>query len=182
MTIKNKCIQHNLNCVNEITIRGARREDIPSIVETSWASTTEEEMVGFTAPEWGTFRDAEKLRNEWIKENKLRDDYEVIVAERTGQIIGYVVFKREKEFLYIDLIHVRKSQRGKGFGRALVEYIERLAIEGGQTRIETETTENAQGMPWWSYGFWLGMGFSDTGERVTTKWNFKLIPFIKRLS
>ena len=167
--------------MNEMTIREARREDIPSIVETSRASTTNEEMVGFTAPEWGTFRDVEKLGNEWITGNRLRDDYEIIVAERRDQIVGYLVFKREQEFLYIDLIHIRKSEQRKGLGRGFLEYVERLAIEDGKTRIETETTENAQGVPWKSYRFWLRMGFSDTGERLKTKWDFKLIPFIKRL-
>jgi GNAT superfamily N-acetyltransferase len=167
--------------VNEITIREARREDMPSIVETSRASTTEEEMVGFTAPEWGTFRDVEKLEDEWTTGNKLRDDYEVIVAERRGQIVGYLVFKREKEFLYIDLVHIRKSEQRKGLGRAFLEYVERLAIEGGQTRIETDTIENAQGVPWKSYSFWLRMGFRDTGERLKTEWDFKMIHFVKQL-
>jgi GNAT superfamily N-acetyltransferase len=139
-------------------------------------------MVGHTAPEWGTFRDVEKLGGEWITGNRLRDDYEVIVAERGGQIVGYLVFKREKEFMYIDLVHIRKPEQGKGLGRAFVEYIERLASEGGQTRLETETTEDAQGVPWKSYNFWLRMGFEDTGKRLKTKWDFKLIPFVKRLS
>lgn len=139
-------------------------------------------MVGHTAPEWGTFRDVERLRNEWITGNRLKDDYEVIVAEREGQIIGYLVFKREHEFMYIDLVHIRKPEQGKGLGRTFVEYIEKLAIEGGQTRIETETTEDAQGVPWKSYNFWLKMGFHDTGGRVKTKWDFKIIPFVKRLS
>ena len=168
--------------MNEITIRQARREDIPSIVETSRASTTEKEMVGFTAPEWGTFRDIEKLGGEWTTGNRLKDDYEVIVAEKKDQIVGYLVFKREQEHLYIDLVHIRKSEQGKGIGRALLEYIERLAIESGLTRIETDTVENAQGVPWKSYDFWLKMGFRDTGERLKTKWDFKTIPFVKRLS
>lgn len=168
--------------MNEITIRQARREDIPSIVETSHSSATDEEMVGFTAPEWGTFRDIEKLEGEWTTGNRLKDDYEVIVSEKEGQIVGYLVFKREQEHMYIDLIHIGKSEQGKGIGRALLEYIERLAIESGLTRIETDTVENAQGEPWKSYNFWLKMGFRDTGERLKTKWDFKTIPFVKRLS
>ncbi len=168
--------------MNEVTIRDAQREDIPSIVETSHASATNEEIVGFTAPEWGTFRDIKKLEGEWATENKLRDDFEVIVAEKRGQIVGYLVFKREQEFLYIDLVHIRKSEQRKGLGRALLGHIERLAIESGTTRIETDTVENAQGVPWKSYNFWIKMGFRDTGERLKTKWDFKTIPFVKQLS
>jgi N-acetylglutamate synthase-like GNAT family acetyltransferase len=168
--------------VNEITIRQARREDIPSIVETCRASTTEEEIVGFTAPEWATFRNVETLRGEWTTGNRLKDDYEVIVLERRNKIAGYLVFKREQEHMYIDGINIRKSEQGKGIGRALLEYIERLAIESGLTRIETDTTESAQGVLWKSYNFWLKMGFLDTGERLKTEWDFKTIPFVKRLS
>ncbi len=168
--------------MDKIAIRQARREDVPTIVDTCRASTTEEEIVGFTAPEWGTFRDIEKLRGEWTTGNRLRDDYEVIVVEKRGLIVGYLVFRREQERMYIDRINIRKPEQGEGLGRALLEYVERLAIEDGQTHIETDTVENAQGVPWKSYNFWLRMGFRDTGERMITKWDFKIIPFVKRLS
>jgi GNAT superfamily N-acetyltransferase len=79
-------------------------------------------------------------------------------------------------------MNVRKAEQKQGVGRALVEYVERLAIEKGLTRVETDTTENADGVPWNSYDFWLKMGFIDTGERLKTKWDLKTIPFVKWLS
>jgi GNAT superfamily N-acetyltransferase len=91
------------------------------------------------------------------------------------------VFKREQEFLYIDQMDIRKSEQRKGVGRALVEYVERLAMEKGLARVETDTTENADGVPWNSYDFWIKMGFRDTGERLKTNWDFKTIPFVKWL-
>jgi GNAT superfamily N-acetyltransferase len=163
-------------------IREARREDISSIVDACLASVPEEEMIGFTAPEWGTFRDVKRLKGIWTTGNRLKDDYEVIVSERDGLILGFLVFKKEQEYMYIDQVNIRKSEQGKGIGRAFQEYIESLAIESGLKRIETDTTENAQGVPWRSYNFWLKMGFQDTGKRLKTKWDFKTIPFVKRLS
>ena len=163
-------------------IRKAKREDIQSIVETRLTSTTDEEISGFTTPEWGTFLDVEKLSSEWTTGNRLKDDYEVIVSERDEKIVGYLVFKREQEHLYIDAVHVRKSEQRRGVGKALLEYLESLAIECGLARIETETVESAQGMPWLSYDFWIRMGFRDTGERLETEWHFKLIPLVKLLS
>jgi len=41
--------------------------------------------------------------------------------------------------------------------------------------------QNAEGIPWKSYGFWTKIGYEDTGERLTTKWNFKIVPFVKNL-
>lgn len=168
--------------MSTIIIRNARREDVPSIVDTCRASTTEEEMIGFTAPEWGTFRDIKKLSAIWTTGNRLKDNYEVIVSERGAQIVGFLVYKRERKFMYIDQVNIKRSEQGKGVGRDFVEYIERLATESGLTRIETDTTENADGIPWNSYDFWIKMGFKDTGERLKTKWDFKTIPFVKQLS
>ncbi len=167
--------------MNEITIREARSEDIPSIADTCRASTTEKELIGFSAPGWATFRDVNELRKIWTVENRLKDDFEVIVAENRGQIVGFLVFKRYPECMYIDDLDIRRSEQGKGVGRTLVEHVESLAIKDGLTRIETDTTENAQGVPWNSYDFWLKMGFRDTGERLKTEWDFKTIPFVKRL-
>jgi N-acetylglutamate synthase-like GNAT family acetyltransferase len=165
--------------VSAITIREARREDIPSIVETCQDSTTNEELIGFSTPEWGTFRDIRKLKNIWTTGNRLKDDYEVIVSEKGGQIVGFLVFKIEEEHLYIDQVNIRHSEQGAGVGRAFVEYVERLAAKSGLIRIETDTTENADGVPWKSYGFWIRMGFKDTGQRLKTKWSFKTIPLVK---
>jgi GNAT superfamily N-acetyltransferase len=168
--------------VVEVIIREATREDILTIVEVRRASTTEEETIGFTAIEWGTFLDVKKLRAEWTTGNRMKDDYEVIVSEKGGQIVGYLVFKREQEHLYIDAVHVRKSEQRKGVGKALLVYLERLAIDIGFKRIETETVENAHGVPWISYDFWIKMGFGDTGERLETEWDFKMIPFVKQVN
>lgn len=171
----------NQTRVGKVIIREAMKGDIPSIVEVRRASTTEEETIGFTTAEWGTFLDVEKLRNEWTTGNRLKDDYEVVVSEIDKQIVGFLVFKREQEHMYLDAVHIRKSEQKKGIGSALLEYLERLTIECGLGRIETDTVENADGVPWNSYDFWIKMGFRDTGERLETKWDFKLIPFVKWL-
>jgi L-amino acid N-acyltransferase YncA len=163
-------------------IREARSEDIPSIVDVCRASVPEEELIGFTAPEWDAFREVERLREIWTTGNRLKDDYEVIVSEGEGEVLGFLVFKREQDYLYIDQVNIRKSEQGKGIGRAFQEHVERLAIESGLKRIKTDTTENAQGVPWRSNDFWIKMGFQDTGERLETEWGFKTIPFVKWLS
>jgi hypothetical protein len=47
--------------------------------------------------------------------------------------------------------------------------------------MKTDTSENAMGVPWKAYGFWRRMGFKDTGDRLSTKYDFKEIPLIKEL-
>jgi GNAT superfamily N-acetyltransferase len=113
--------------------------------------------------------------------NKLKDGFEVFVAEEKGKMVGFIVFKIEHDCGYIDNIVVVKEEQGKGVGGALVEYVECIAKSKGCCLMKTDTTENAYGVPWKAYGFWTRMGYEDTGERLRTDYNFKEIPLIKKL-
>ncbi len=165
----------------KLVIRTATKNDIPSIVNVSLASTEKEETQGFTAPEWGTYSSSEELRKVWAKENRLKDGSEVIVAKKNRKIVGFIVFKMEYDYCYIDDIAVVRDEQRKGIGRALVTYVENIVKANGYSFMRTDTTESAEGIPWKSYGFWTKMGYTDTGERLTTKWDFKTIPFFKNL-
>ena len=92
-----------------------------------------------------------------------------------------MVFKIENGAGYIDNINVSKRQQREGTGKALVHYAEDIARSRGVRTMRTDTTENAEGKPWKSYGFWTKMGYKDTGERLPTKLNFKEINFTKKL-
>ncbi len=75
-----------------------------------------------------------------------------------------------------------KEEQGKGIGKALVTYIENLVKSKGYSLMKTDTSENANGVPWKAYGFWRKMRYVDTGERITMKhYDFKEISFIKKL-
>lgn len=117
----------------------------------------------------------------WVEKNRLKDGSEVILAEKNEKIVGFIVFKMESDHSYIDNIDIVKDEQKKGIGRALVEHVENTAKANGHSLMKTDTTENAKGIPWKSYGFWTKMGYKDNGERLPTKWNFKTIPLIKNL-
>lgn len=167
--------------MRKLIIRAATTDDIPSIVKVSLASATREEIQGFSAPEWVTYSSSEELRKVWAEENRLRDGLEVIVAKENGEIVGFIVFKMECDHGYIDNIDIAKDEQRKGIGRALVEHVENIAKAKGCSLMKTDTTENGEGIPWKSYGFWIKMGYKNNGERLPTKWNFKTIPFVKKL-
>ena len=59
--------------------------------------------------------------------------------------------------------------------------MEGLAKSRGFNFIRTDTTENSNGVPWKAYGFWKRMGYEDTGERVSSIYDFKNIPLVKKL-
>jgi len=164
-----------------LVIRAATPLDVPWIVNACLTSTTKEEVRGFAADEWVTFSSVEELSRVWVEENRLKDGSEVVVAERDGRVIGFIVFKLERDYVYIDNIDIVREEQRKGVGKSLVTHVENLALANGYSLMKTDTTENAEGVPWKSYGFWIRMGYRDTGERLPTKWDFKTIPFVKRL-
>ena len=162
-------------------IRPASISDVPSIVKVRLGALTKEELVGFVIPEDNLHSSVDKLRENWEKDNKLTGGFEVFVAEAEGEILGFIVYNMKDYNDNIDNVVVAREEQGKGIGRALVEYVEGLAKSRGFDILKTDTTENANGVPWKAYGFWKKMGYKDTGERVPTEYNFKVIRLVKTL-
>jgi ribosomal protein S18 acetylase RimI-like enzyme len=167
--------------MSSLVIRPALITDVSSIVEVRVGAFTEEDVSGFIVPGESLYASTEKLRKMWGRENLLKDGFEVFVAECETNVVGFIVYNMKSCDDNIDNVVVAKKEQGKGVGRALVEYVEALAKYRGYDVMRTDTTENAEGVPWKSYGFWRRMGYEDTGERVTTEYGFKVIPLLKKL-
>jgi GNAT superfamily N-acetyltransferase len=167
--------------MSSLVIRVATIRDISGIVKIRLKTLTDEEISGFSAPEFATTSSNEKLLKVWDRGNRLKDGFEVFLAEDDGRVVGYMMFKVDGDSGYIDDIVVAKEEQGKGVGRALVTYAEGVAKSQSCYLMKTDTTENTNGIPWRSYNFWLRMGYEDTGGRIPTDYDFKEIPFIKRL-
>lgn len=179
----NKTYLIDLECwilMHSLKIRPATIHDIPSIVDIRVGAVTKEEISEFVVPEDNMYTSIEKLRETWDYENRLKDGFEVFVVEVLDRIVGFIVFTVKGDD-NIDNIVVAKNHQGKGMGRALVDYVEDLARSRGFCVIGTDTTENVNGVAWKAYGFWIKMGYEDSGERVPTKYDFKVIPLIKKL-
>jgi ribosomal protein S18 acetylase RimI-like enzyme len=167
--------------MSPFVIRSALITDVSSIVEVRVGAFTEEEVSGFVVPGESLYASTEKLRKMWDRDNLLKDGFEVFVAECETNVVGFIVYNMKSCDDNIDNVVVAKKEQGKGVGRALVEYVEALAKYRGYDAMRTDTTENAEGVPWKSYGFWRRMGYEDTGERVATEYGFKVIPLLKKL-
>ena len=164
-----------------IIIRKATVKDIPSIVSVRLGTLTEEELHGFSAPEFAYTSSMKEMEKTWDSGNMLKDGLEVFVAEDEDRLVGYMMFKIKGDSGYIDDVVVAREEQARGIGRALVAYVESIAKSKGCSFMKTDTTENAAGIAWRSYGFWTRMGYEDTGERLPTNYDFKEIPFIKKL-
>lgn len=67
---------------------------------------------------------------------------EVVIASAAGEPVGFAVFFANystflgRPGLYLEDLFVRPAARGKGIGRALLEYLARLTVERGWGRLE----------------------------------------------
>jgi ribosomal protein S18 acetylase RimI-like enzyme len=151
-----------------LSIRSAKRDDIPAIVECANSSTSEEEEAGFGRPfSQRTFNDQGRLSAAWRDPNVVGSDgagEEVIVAETEGRVVGYVTVEDRGEELELVNIDVRREQQGRGIGSRLVQFVEERAVREGRCALTLGTTRNAQGVPWKSFRWWQKLGYTVTGE------------------
>ena len=94
-------------------IRAAKIRDISSIIKIRLETLTDEEIEGFSAPEYSTYSSTEELRKLWFRDNKLKDGFKVFIAEENGKMLGFIVFKVEANYGYMDNILVSKAEQKK---------------------------------------------------------------------
>lgn len=67
---------------------------------------------------------------------------QVIIAEFQGNAVGYALFFHNystftgRPGIYLEDLYVQPEFRGKGFGKSLLSYIAKLAVEKNFTRVE----------------------------------------------
>ncbi len=86
----------------------------------------------------------------------LRGEYEAAVVEEFGVVVGYALFRREKDHVYLRQIFVRSENRRRGIGRSLIEWLATNAWQAApRVRIDV-LVGNESGRD-----FWKAIGFRD---------------------
>jgi len=159
-----------------LAVRKAAKTDFSTIVEIMRLSATEEELRGFVPAEGVSSGFLEELKRELEREAP-----DVILAEANGVPVGFAFYTFQEDSVEIEEMDVVKAWQGRGVGRTLVDYIEKVARERGVKRLVTGTSLNSEGEPWRAYGFWTHIGFVDTGERTESPHGIRYVKLIKTL-
>ena len=114
------------------TIRDAGPEDIPLIFTFIKELAVYEKMLDEVVA-------TEELLKEWIFD---KAKAEVIFGEVDGNPVGFALFFHNfstfvgRGGLYLEDLYIRPEHRGKGFGKAMLSHLARIAVDRGCGRFE----------------------------------------------
>jgi GNAT superfamily N-acetyltransferase len=84
----------------------------------------------------------------------LRAEYAAAIAEERGTIVGYALFRREAEYVYLRQIFVRAENRRQGIARSLIQWLLQNAWQAApRIRIDVLVGNEAGRRFWESIGF-----------------------------
>lgn len=134
----------------QITFRMAQPEDTALILhfirELAVYEKMEDQVVA-----------TEELLTEWLFE---KQKAEVVIGEAEGKPVGFALFFHNfstflgRAGIYLEDLFVEPSERGKGYGKALLTHLAQLAVERGCGRLEWSCLDWNQP----SIDFYLSMG------------------------
>jgi GNAT superfamily N-acetyltransferase len=84
----------------------------------------------------------------------LQGEYEAVVVEEGSTVIGYAMFRRDADYVYLRQIFVRTENRRRGIGRSLVQWLAANAWQNvPRVRIDVLVGNDAGRQFWTSIGF-----------------------------
>jgi len=159
-----------------VVIRKACSKDFQTLVKIMKESTTDKEAIGFVPPEGISPTFLKELAEELD-----HSDPNVLMAEKDGVPVGFAYYSFQKNFVEIQEADVIREYQDQGIGKALIQHIEQVAKEKRMHCLVTGASINKNGEPWKAYGFWLQMGFIDTGERIQGEYDLKYVKLVKQI-
>jgi ribosomal protein S18 acetylase RimI-like enzyme len=86
----------------------------------------------------------------------LDGDYQAVIAEEHGAFVGYALFRRGPDHVYVRQLFVQRNTRRRGIGRNIVQWlIDNVAEDVARLRIEVLVGNEA------AKSFWKAIGFHD---------------------
>ncbi len=93
-------------------------------------------------------------------EQQISDGYLYYRVLEKEQIIGYFSLQiRDQSDIFVSKFYLSENTRGKGFGRAMLKYIERFAIENNCSKLKLTVNKHNP-----AYKIYLRLGFSNDGS------------------
>jgi ribosomal protein S18 acetylase RimI-like enzyme len=98
-----------------------------------------------------TLPELEQRMSEW-----LRGEYEAVLFERGGEVLGYALYRRQPDHVYLRQLFVRPEFRRQGVGQAALDWL-RSHAWAGAPRIRLDVLVHNVA----AIRFWRAVGFQD---------------------
>ena len=85
----------------------------------------------------------------------LKDEYTAILFHLRGQPVGYAVYRRDPEYIYLRQFFVDAKHRRKGIGKIAMRWLRENLWTGARVRVDV-LINNESGI-----AFWRSVGFQD---------------------
>lgn len=104
----------------------------------------------------------EKFQSVSAMQKQVSEGYEYFGIQEADQLVGYLAFKEEADGLFLSKVYVHSSVRGKGLGKAAIEFVKTEVQKRGLSQIRLTVNKYNHN----SIAAYLKMGFTKTCELV----------------
>lgn len=104
----------------------------------------------------------EKFQSVEAMQKQVSEGYEYFGIQEADQLVGYLAFKEEADGLFLSKVYVHSSVRGKGLGKAAIEFVKTEVQNRGLSQIRLTVNKYNHN----SIATYLKMGFEKTQELV----------------
>ena len=104
----------------------------------------------------------DKFQSVKSMQKQAQEGYEYFMILEEGRLVGYLAFKEEADGLFLSKVYVHSSVRGKGLGKAAIEFVKTEVKNRGLSQIRLTVNKYNHN----SIAAYLKMGFEKTRELV----------------
>ncbi len=105
----------------------------------------------------------EKFQSEHALKEQIKNGYEYYFIQCADKIAGFLGFCPEEDYIFLSKIYLKADMRGKGLGRAGIEFVENYAKKHGYSKIRL--TVNKYNMT--SVYVYNNLGFQKIDDVIT---------------
>lgn len=104
----------------------------------------------------------EKFQSKPVMKEQIKNGYTYFLVEEEGRNVGYIGIQLKKDELFLSKLYIKSCERGRGFARKALRFLEELAKEKGLNKISlTVYKRNVK-----SIAAYEKMGFKNLGSIV----------------
>lgn len=104
----------------------------------------------------------DKFQSVKAMQKQVAEGYEYFIIKEGEELVGYLAFKEEQDGLFLSKVYVQSSMRGKGFGKAAIEFVKTEVQNRKLSQIRLTVNKYNRD----SIAAYLKMGFIKTRELV----------------